>query len=187
MGTATPAMFSPPRWSFIPRAHAVEVSHGHFLPTQHICGVMVPKLVSQGVRKVLPEGEHEVTWDELRTRFGQGSRRQKILGKIREAGTMLRDAGAAVLYIDGSFATDKPVPDDWDGLFPTDNLDWTKVDPLLKDVRANRKAIADKYMADLFPANWREGKSGEPFLSFFQKDKKDRPKGLLVLTLGTLP
>jgi hypothetical protein len=163
-----------------------EIAYGDFLTTQHICGVMVPKLVSQGIRKVLPEGEHEVTWDELRARFGQGSRRQKILGKIREAGMMLRDAGALVLYIDGSFATDKPVPDDWDGLFPTENLNWTKADPLLMDIRKNREIIAEKYMADLFPASWYEGNSGEPFLSFFQRDKKDRPKGLLVLKLETL-
>jgi hypothetical protein len=148
---------------------------------------MLPRLVARGIRKVLPEGEHEATWDELCSRFGQGSRRRTLLGKIREVGAMLREAGISVLYIDGSFATDKPIPGDWDGLFPTAGLDWEKVDPLFRQVDLHRDEIAKKYMADLFPVDFSEKTSGKPFREFFQRDKQDRPKGLLVLKLETLP
>ncbi len=100
---------------------------------------------------------------------------------------MLRNAGCAALFIDGSFATDKKIPGDWDGVFCTAGLDWSKTDRLLRDVLANRAAIADKYRADLFPADCVEASSGLTFLDFFQQDAEGRRKAIIVLDLRTVP
>lgn len=100
---------------------------------------------------------------------------------------MLRNAGCSVLFVDGSFVSDKKLPGDWDGCFCTTGLDWSKADPLLADVLANRAAIQKKYRADLFPADCRERDSGVTFLEFFQKDDEGRPKGIVALELRTVP
>lgn len=128
------------------------------------------------------------SWDEIRTRFGTGSsRRATLLNGMLEAALMLRDAGCSALFVDGSFASDKPTPGDWDGCFCTANLDWSKVDPLLRDIAVNRTAIKNKYKGELFPAECRADSSGKTFREFFQQDRQGRPKGILVLELRTLP
>jgi hypothetical protein len=149
---------------------------------------LLPDLIPQGARKVLPAGEHLATWIELKARFGTGSlKRKKLLSSILEVARMLRNAGCAALYIDGSFVSDKKIPGDWDGCFCTGGLDWSRTDPLLRDVLANRAAIAAQYRADLFPADCLEASSGLTFLDFFQRDSKGRPKGIIVLDLRTIP
>ena len=116
-------------------------------------------------------------------RHGEGT----LLNALQLAARMLRDAGCSALFVDGSFTSDRPVPGDWDGCFCTAGLDWSKIDPLLRDVEKNRDAIKAKYRADLFVADCIERNSGVTFREFFQRDLLGRPKGVIVLELRTVP
>jgi hypothetical protein len=125
--------------------------------------------------------------DSARVGTGSFKEGEHLLSGVLEAARMLRDAGCSALFIDGSFVTDKPTPGDWDGCFCTAGLDWSKVDPLLTDIAANRAAIKVKYKGEFFPADCRADSSGKTFREFFQTDRQGRAKGILVLELRTLP
>ena len=91
---------------------------------------MLPSFMDNGC---LPPGVHSASWDEVAERFGGSARRQVLLQGLLEAAANLRAAGARVIWLDGSFATDKEEPDDWDGVWDPSNADLRKVDAVLID------------------------------------------------------
>ena len=111
------------------------------------------------------------------------------MGPLLTVARMLRDAGCMAFYVDGSLTTDKKLPGDWDGCFCTGGLDWTKVDSVLRTAGedSSRAVIKRRYEADLFAADCLEGRSGLTFREFFQQDDQGRPKGIVLLDLGSLP
>lgn len=101
---------------------------------------MIPAFADAGL---LPEGLHRATWEEVVTRFGCTRRRSRLLAGLLEAATNLRDAGARYLWLDGSFTTAKPDPDDYDCAWDGQGVDFSKVDPVLidlVDIRSGRIA-----------------------------------------------
>jgi Family of unknown function (DUF6932) len=100
---------------------------------------------------------------------------------------MLRGAGGKWLFVDGSYTTDRARPGDWDGCFIEDGIDWRAADPLLLDISKHRDAIRATYSCDVFVANHTETRTGKPFRDFFQETLTGKPKGVLVLDLGTVP
>jgi len=44
--------------------------------------------------------------------------------------------------------------------------------------------MQEKYGIDFFIANWMEAGSGLTFLEFFQLNRADEPKGIVMITLG---
>ena len=91
-----------------------------------------------------------------------------------------------MVYIDGSFITDKEVPGDYDLCWSIDSVVPEKLNPLLLDFSPDgRTKMKDHYKGDLFPAEVPEGVSGKTFLDFFQKDKNTgEPKGIVSLEIG---
>jgi hypothetical protein len=62
----------------------------------------------------LPAGEHSAAWQDMLHRFGQTPWRRKLLTGMLEALRLLKAAGCARAYIDGSFDTAKEEPGDFD-------------------------------------------------------------------------
>ena len=58
------------------------------------------------------------------------------------------------------------------------------LDPVLLDFSQHRQAMQEKYGIDFFIANWMEAGSGLTFLEFFQLNRADEPKGIVMITLG---
>jgi hypothetical protein len=146
---------------------------------------MLPPFTETGV---LPAGVHVASWDEVEERFGGSARREVLLDGLLAAATNLRAAGARVLWLDGSFVTDKEEPDDWDGVWDPSNADITRVDPVLvdpNDLATGRYRQKAKYGGELFVGV--ETATGMPFQLFFQLDKNGDPKGIVRLDLRTLP
>jgi hypothetical protein len=85
---------------------------------------MLPPLTAAGL---LPPGVHRASWEELASRFGGVPRRDRLLQGLLGAATNLRDAGALVLWLDGSFVTSKPDPGDFDGVWDCSGVDPDKV------------------------------------------------------------
>lgn len=135
----------------------------------------------------LPPGVHVVTWQELVDVFGGTPQRQWLLGGLRRAAEALRVAGCVWLYVDGSFATIKEDPEDFDGCWEGRGVNLDMLDPVLLEFSNGRIAQKIKYFGELFVARSVEVGTGRTFLQFFQHDKATgAPKGILALDLRRL-
>jgi hypothetical protein len=144
---------------------------------------MLPSFMDNGC---LPPGVHRASWEEVAKRFGGSAHRDRLLEGLLRAATNLRSAGARVIWLDGSFTTDKEEPGDWDGVWDPRNADLSKVDPVLtdlNDLRTGRFRQKAKYGGELLVSD----PYGQPFQMFFQQDKNGDPKGIVRLDLRTLP
>ena len=126
----------------------------------------------------LPDGEYDVSIDEIENRFGcANEQRCRLMQGLRVAAANLRRANVRKLWIDGSFVTDKEHPNDIDGVWETnDQIDLNVLDPIFLE---NREAMKDKYGLDFFPDVIEAG-SGLPFPVFFRTNRDTEPKGILV-------
>lgn len=146
---------------------------------------MLPPFTDAGV---LPPGVHRASWDDMVHCFGATPRRQALLQGLLAAATNLAQAGARVIWLGGSFVTDKEDPDDWDGVWDPSNADMTKIDPVLTDpadLATGRYRQKAKFAGELLVGV--ETASGMPFQLYFQVDKNGDPKGIVRLDLRTLP
>jgi hypothetical protein len=80
----------------------------------------------------LPPGVHDANITEVSKRFGNTVRRARLMVSLRNVVNQLWDAGVKEIFIDGSFCTATPVPNDIDGYWVfVKGFDHTKVDPVL--------------------------------------------------------
>ena len=135
----------------------------------------------------LPRGEHRATWDEVVQALGFTESRKDLLSGLLAACKALKLAGVTELYLDGSFATKKKNPCDYDACYSIHGVDPAKLDPVLLDFKNSRMAMKQKYKGEIFPAEAAASFLGPPYREFFQKDKNGRKKGIVILDLGTLP
>jgi len=136
---------------------------------------------------LLPAGIHEATWPEFVARFGSTPHRLRLLAGLKMALDALRAGGCRRVYIDGSFVTAKAAPADFDACWETDGADPDRLDPVLLTFAQGRRAQKAQFGGELFPADWPAEPSGTTFLRFFQRDRNDRPKGIVAIDLGVLP
>lgn len=143
---------------------------------------MIPRLTEDGR---LPAGVHQASLEELRDRFGrQSAARRRLFKGLTRAVENLREAGVKRVYVDGSFVTDKPVPNDVDGCWEADvDIDLGKLDGVFLDFGERRRRMKKKYGVDFFPCSFSEGDTRKAFLDFFQVDKDGRAKGILAIEL----
>lgn len=132
---------------------------------------------------LLPVGEHEASWDEVLERFGWNERRRALLDGLAEAVELLRRAGCARVWLNGSFVTAKDEPGDFDACWDADGVDFDELDPLLLDLSAGRAAQKERFGGELFP-NVVESASGLEFADFFQNERDGSRKGIVVLNIG---
>jgi hypothetical protein len=90
------------------------------------------------------------------------------------------------LYLDGSFVTDKESPEDFDGCWETEGVDFDRLDEVLLTFDPGRATQKAKYRGELFLADWRAEPLGTLFRDFFQRDRDGNPKGIIVLDLEEL-
>lgn len=132
---------------------------------------MLPAFSPDGL---LPPGIHVATQYEFRARFAGTIARAQILKGVEFAATALRLAGCQRLWVDGSFATAKLTPGDWDGCWDPVGVDLLRLDPVLADFSPHGRArMKVKYLADLFPSTFIESSSSSTFLQYcaFQRSR----------------
>jgi hypothetical protein len=148
---------------------------------------VIPALIDLGMPTpwpVLPPGIHDATLSEIAAKFGTTPHRQWLLGGFVRAAQALGTAGCQTVYLNGSFTTGKPHPDDFDGCWDHVGIDFSKLDPVLKTFDPKRFTQKRKYFGELFPAGV-QGAPGLTFLQFFQIEKhSQRAKGILRVSLG---
>jgi hypothetical protein len=145
---------------------------------------VIPSFTSSGL---LPQGIHEATWSEVLERLGENSRRNQLLGGLLAGLRALRNAGCEVAYIDGSFVTAKLEPGDVDVCYESDTMNFSLLDPVLKDFSNRRAAQKQKYGGEFFEAEAEAVPDGTLYLDFFQLTKDGKRKGIIRLKLSELP
>ena len=141
---------------------------------------MIPPLNKDGR---LPRGIHEASWREFEQAFAWNEHRRMLAEGLRQALSALASAGCARAYVDGSFVTDKTLPNDWDGCWDAAGVDPARLDPVLLTFEDSRKGQKLKFGGEMFVASWDATGAGETFLSFFQQTRDGEPKGIVAFDL----
>jgi hypothetical protein len=132
----------------------------------------------------LPPGVHDATLKEIRYKLGWGQRRKNLIDGLEMALRLMRDCGIERVYVDGSFVTDKDRPGDIDGCYdvpPGANIG--AMYPIFPWTPANRQMSKAMYGVEFYPSRDPATRSGEPFISLFQKDRDGHRRGIVSLRL----
>jgi hypothetical protein len=141
---------------------------------------MLPNLKKSGL---LPTGMHPATWNELVEKFGFNNHRLNLLQGLKKGLNLLYQHGCTEAYIDGSFATSKPFPNDVDVCYDNTRMNWKnfiKEQPEFNDIRNGNKIQKEKYQSEFYAYNAFE----YSILQFFQFDRDHNPKGIVKLNLN---
>jgi hypothetical protein len=145
---------------------------------------MVPACEADGN---LPPGIHVAEWDDFAHRYGNTPHRRRLLSGLELALNVLRQAGCTRVYVDGSFVTEKDVPNDYDAAWDPAGVDVAillAAEPVFGQFDNLRAAQKAKFLGEFFPSSLTEGTVGRTFLEFFQIDKNSgNAKGIIALDL----
>jgi hypothetical protein len=134
----------------------------------------------------LPPGVHDAPWSEVAPCFSGNGHRIRLLGGLLAALQNLAAAGCRSMLLDGSFVSQKDLPEDYDGAWDTSGVDPYRLDPVLLDFTNGRAAMKSKYLGELFPSS-SFAAPGILCRDFFMKDRNGVPKGIVNIDLGSLP
>lgn len=145
---------------------------------------MIPEFEKTGF---LPIGIHEATLAEFEKRFANTIWRKQFFSYLLKLIADLQGVGIKAIYIDGSYTTNKRLPNDMDICWEDIGIDYDYIEmmlPVLFDLDYPRHNQQLLYKADIFPAHFKETSSGLYFIDFFQKDKyTDLPKGIIKINI----
>ena len=134
----------------------------------------------------LTPGVHDAPWSEVAPRISANGHRGRLVGGLLAALQNLAGAGCRSVLLDGSFVSQKDLPEDYDGAWDTQGVDPYRLDPVLLDFSNGRAAMKSKYLGELFPAT-AAAAPGVLYRDFFMKDRSGVPKGVVNIDLGSLP
>jgi hypothetical protein len=145
---------------------------------------MIPGFTKEGF---LPPGIHQTTLDEFEKRFANTIWRKDLFGCLLKLIADLKAVGCKALYIDGSYTTNKRLPNDIDVCWEDLGMDYDYVKrkmPVLFDMAPPRRWQQLLYRADIFPAHYIESGSKKYFIDFFQDDLYTKmPKGIVKIEI----
>lgn len=147
---------------------------------------MIPPLIAlAGVPwDVLPPGVHEASLGEVRATFATNSRRSDLFDGLVGALVRLRHAGCRTAYIDGSYVTGKPHPNDFDVCWDPTGVDPAMLDRVFLDFSHDRAAQKAAFKGEFFPSAMMCADVGQTFLNFFQLERfTGKPKGIVSISL----
>lgn len=150
---------------------------------------MLPELVelTDAPWKILPEGIHSATLEETRDRFAINDVRRTLFGGFIEAVRMLADARCAYAFLNGSYVTEKPYPNDNDDCWSPDGIDEHRLEPIFREpgLRGHQKIW---FLGEFFPSTTIVNETGQTFVDFFQSEKTTgKKKGIVKISLEIDP
>lgn len=150
---------------------------------------MIPELVelTDAPWNVLPEGIHSATLEETRDRFAINDLRKTLFGGFLEAVVKLADAGCAIVFLNGSYVTENPYPNDYDVCWDPDGVNLTRLDPIFWESRL-RSQQKIRFLGEFFASTTIVNETGQTFVDFFQNEKTTgKKKGIVKINLETDP
>lgn len=137
---------------------------------------------------VLPPGIHTASLDEVKSRYAINTRRRTLFEGVVDAAGRLRSAGCARIYLDGSYVTSKPLPEDFDACWDPSGVDQERLDPVFRDLSNLRAAQKAEFKGEFFPTSITCTDIGRSFLDFFQIERiTRREKGIIAIHLARDP
>lgn len=99
--------------------------------------------------------------------------------------TQLKAAGARTIYIDGSFVTREPNPNDFDACYDRETVDreYLRMNAPRLFNHYDRNAQKAKYRGEIFPSDEPVGNYGDNSFEFFQTDRDQNKKGIIGIDL----
>jgi hypothetical protein len=150
--------------------------------TKQNCCVMV--FLDNGC---LHPGIHEMTWDEFCANFNFSPKRKWLLEGLEEAIIDLKRCGCSVIYIDGSFVTNKLEPGDFDACWGCEvdqNIivqNMNNLAPVLLQLSPPRTFQKYKYRGEILPSlAYADSKGLITYINFFQQVKNSKEKKGIV-------
>jgi hypothetical protein len=143
---------------------------------------MIPEFihVENALWPLLPSGIWDATLEEVFTRFANNPKRLELFNGMKLGIENVFAAGCPQLFIDGSYVTGKPLPNDYEICWDVQFVNPKDLDPVFMVFDNGREAQKIKYKGEYFPALWTEQNTGKPFLDFFQQDKESgENKGII--------
>lgn len=139
----------------------------------------------------LVPGVHFMTWDVFYDQFNFSPKRKILLAGLERAIDVFRQCGCVVIYIDGSFVTQKLEPNDYDACWEGDwdfvTMNLARLEPLFidfVDLSTGRKKQKLKYNGEIFPAEFSADSIGTSYLDFFQQIRfSSGKKGIVAIKL----
>ena len=123
----------------------------------------------------LPPGVHWAEWSEFQERFGTTRKRQRMIEGLARAMEELKASGGRTIYINGSFVTKEPNPNDFDACWDRDDVDLEYLSrnaPTLLNLTDKR-----------FPSDQPVDNYGTISIDFFQRDRLQNKKGIIAIDL----
>ncbi|MBD2772751.1 DUF6932 family protein [Iningainema tapete] len=142
---------------------------------------MIPEFDDNGN---LPVGVHFCHWSEFKERFGYTRKRRQMIQGLEEVMAQLKAAGCRNFYINGSFVTREPSPNDFDCCWDQDDVD---IDYLRKNAPLilnfyNSNAQKAKYRGEIYPSD-QPVDEDTVSIEFFQLDRRQNKKGIIGINL----
>jgi DNA-binding XRE family transcriptional regulator len=141
---------------------------------------MIPSFTDTGE---LPPGIHPSSWQEVTEMLAWTVSRKKLLRGLERGLENLKSAGCETTYLDGSFATHKDEPADFDVCWEVAGVQGRLLDPVLLTFAHGRAAQKAKYYGEFFPAEAEATPDGLRYLDFFQINRLGQAKGIIKLDL----
>jgi len=133
--------------------------------------------------KVLPPGIHDATFRDVECHFATNEKRKILYDGLRRGCRSLKSAGCVVVYLDGSYVTEKRAPGDFDVCWDPEGVDPAKLDPVLLDFDDRRRNQKRKYGGEFFPSSAKADGS-RTFVDFFRTDRDTgKEKGIIRIRL----
>ena len=151
---------------------------------------MIPSLVtlSGSPWPVLPPGVHQAVLTDVEATFATNAWRRDLYKGLVDAAVQLRSAGCPTIFLDGSFVSGKPKPNDYDACWDPTGVDQSKLDSVFLDFGNGRAAQKAAYKGEFFPSSFVCADVSRTFVEFFQLDRfTGAQKGIVSLSLSTDP
>jgi hypothetical protein len=117
--------------------------------------------------------------EEIERRFATSDVRRDLFEGFKRGVEALRRAGCKMVFLNGSYVTEKERPGDFDACWDPLGVDPGKLDPVLLDFSDNRRRQKMKYGGEFFPSS-ATADGTRTFVEFFQTDKHTgKPKGII--------
>lgn len=123
-----------------------------------------------------------MSWEDIELEFGTNEHRKRLLVGLRKALESFGRGGCKSVSIDGSFVTTKENPNDVDGCWDDEGVDYDRIDPILTcyEEPDDIDAMKERYGAEFYPDACLT-KTGIPHIIFFQMDREGRGKGIVKI------
>lgn len=144
----------------------------------------IPPFTADGI---LPAGIYYASWAAFTARFAITPAREWLLEGLRMAVVEFLSAGCKTLYVDGSFVSSKPIPNDYDACWDPDDVDLDRLDPVLLLTEMGQPTQKAKYRGEFWMADAPTRTTVSPHLALFQNDRHTgQAKGIIALDLTRL-